>query len=405
MKSKISSQKEDSLTIIFEDLMSRFILNVPESEISTTDRVCFQIEQAYWFYEDFLRESMSNRSEFVNQEGKTLHEAEIRSSLIPAGSVDQVQPNYSDVSLPHMNLKKFVGEMFVRCPLLRDFLHNTSLEQIYSQFIHYKMNVPVCGAILLNQSLDKVLLVRGWNSKGTWTFPKGKMNQGETEMECAQREVWEEIGFDVASLLQPKKYIELYLHGGEQRNRMYIIAGLKEDEAMFCPQTRKEIGDIKWHWIDQLPPHYGKNEKSDSYGDSSRYYMVQKFVPELRNKWLKRLKKISDPTTPKDKRAGKPRNHPKTPRNPGQDILELLNSGSKSTSKITKIKKKPRDTEKDDANNDNSIIASLAAALKNTEMPSSTDSSAEAKHTPKKSPKKSNKKTPIVTKILKKNKS
>jgi mRNA-decapping enzyme subunit 2 len=36
-------------------------------------------------------------------------------------------------------------------------------------------NVPVFGAILLNPSLDKCLMVKGWKSGASWGFPKGKV--------------------------------------------------------------------------------------------------------------------------------------------------------------------------------------------------------------------------------------
>jgi hypothetical protein len=35
---------------------SRFIINVPEAELASVERICFQVEQAHWFYEDFIRE-------------------------------------------------------------------------------------------------------------------------------------------------------------------------------------------------------------------------------------------------------------------------------------------------------------------------------------------------------------
>ncbi|KAJ2842071.1 mRNA-decapping enzyme subunit 2, partial [Coemansia erecta] len=41
---------------IMDDLASRFIINVPEEELQEIARICFQIEQAHWFYEDFVRE-------------------------------------------------------------------------------------------------------------------------------------------------------------------------------------------------------------------------------------------------------------------------------------------------------------------------------------------------------------
>lgn len=37
-------------------IFSRFIINVPEAELSSVERICFQVEQAHWFYEDFVRE-------------------------------------------------------------------------------------------------------------------------------------------------------------------------------------------------------------------------------------------------------------------------------------------------------------------------------------------------------------
>lgn len=51
-------------------------------------------------------------------------------------------------------------------------------------------------------------------------------------------QVLEETGFDVSKLLQKEQYLEMTF--GQQRVRLYIIAGVKED-ASFAPQTKKEI--------------------------------------------------------------------------------------------------------------------------------------------------------------------
>lgn len=51
-------------------------------------------------------------------------------------------------------------------------------------------------------------------------------------------QVLEETGFDVSKLLQKDQFIEITF--GEQRVRLYIIAGVKEDTS-FAPQTKKEI--------------------------------------------------------------------------------------------------------------------------------------------------------------------
>lgn len=39
---------------ILDDLASRFIINVPDMELSNLIRICFQIELAHWFYLDFF---------------------------------------------------------------------------------------------------------------------------------------------------------------------------------------------------------------------------------------------------------------------------------------------------------------------------------------------------------------
>lgn len=101
-----------------ESHLSRFIINVPESEIATTDRICFQIEQAHWFYEDFSREM--------------------------------------DPTLPGFTLKRFAGEMFQRCPLLQEFMVDQDVAAIYASFVAYKTHVPVCGCLILNERMDKV---------------------------------------------------------------------------------------------------------------------------------------------------------------------------------------------------------------------------------------------------------
>lgn len=50
--------------------------------------------------------------------------------------------------------------------------------------------------------------------------------------------VHEETGFDVAKLLNKDEYIEVIF--GQQRVRLYIVAGVREDTA-FAPLTKKEI--------------------------------------------------------------------------------------------------------------------------------------------------------------------
>ena len=59
-----------------------------------------------------------------------------------------------------------------------------------------------CGAIVYRKhhGNTEILLIKHINS-GHWSFPKGHMEQGESETETALREIKEETGLDV--LLDP----------------------------------------------------------------------------------------------------------------------------------------------------------------------------------------------------------
>jgi mRNA-decapping enzyme subunit 2 len=44
------------LVDVLDDLVSRFVLNCPEEEKTSFERFFFQIEAAFWFYDDHYRE-------------------------------------------------------------------------------------------------------------------------------------------------------------------------------------------------------------------------------------------------------------------------------------------------------------------------------------------------------------
>ena len=90
-------------------------------------------------------------------------------------------------TLPSMPVKRFTQLMFRACPMLREFAKNH--EEAFERFMKYKLNVPVCGAIILNPTIDKCLLVKGWKTSSGWGFPKGKINETEPTLDCAIREV------------------------------------------------------------------------------------------------------------------------------------------------------------------------------------------------------------------------
>ncbi|KAJ9660887.1 mRNA-decapping enzyme subunit 2 [Coniosporium apollinis] len=247
-----------------DDLCVRFIINLPHEELESVERICFQVEEAQWFYEDFIRPL--------------------------------------DPSLPSLNLKKFCLLIFQHCPLLSAFSedHHTAA---YSEFLAYKTRVPVRGAIMLNDAMDQVVLVKGWKKGARWSFPRGKINKGEDDLDCAVREVYEETGFELreAGLVKDEsemKYIEVSMR--EQHMRLYVFRGVPLD-AHFEPRTRKEISAIKWYKLSELPTL--KKQKHTQHQDGTgedalkdnMFYMVAPFLGPLKN-WIKQQLKIDRAT-------------------------------------------------------------------------------------------------------------
>ncbi|XP_078689771.1 m7GpppN-mRNA hydrolase-like isoform X2 [Branchiostoma floridae x Branchiostoma belcheri] len=242
-------------TDVLDDLCSRFIINIPSEERDDLIRVCFQIELAHWFYLDFFR---------------------------------QERPE-----LPSCGMRDFSSIIFKHCPFLNE--HVDTVDKIMAEWRSYKMSVPTYGGILLDESLENVLLVQGYLAKASWGFPKGKVNKDEPEDTCAIREVLEETSFDITPLLDPEAYIEHRMN--EQLVRLYIVAGVSM-ETDFKPKTRKEIKCLKWFRVEDLPAHKKDTTPKTNLGLSpNNFFMVMPFIKTLR-KWITTRKKAGSSLPP-----------------------------------------------------------------------------------------------------------
>lgn len=115
----------------------------------------------------------------------------------------------------------------------------------------YREECPRSGVAILNPSMDKVLLVRGWGKEGKWGFPKGRMEFGETAIETGIREVKEEIGLDISCLLN---YKCSYTNGKVFKApfHLYVVPNIPED-TKFAPCVKSEISAIAWVPIKDVP--------------------------------------------------------------------------------------------------------------------------------------------------------
>lgn len=105
-----------------------------------------------------------------------------------------------------------------------------------------------CGGIVYRKyhGNTEILLIKHINS-GHWSFPKGHVEQGETEIQTAKREIKEETGMDV--MVDPT-FRELVTYSPKkdtQKVVVYFIAKAKKGSPV--PQEN-EIAEVKWVEID-----------------------------------------------------------------------------------------------------------------------------------------------------------
>ena len=151
---------------------------------------------------------------------------------------------------------------------------------------------------MLNQQMESVVLVKGWKKGANWSFPRGKINKDEPDLDCAVREVYEETGYDIkaAGLVgneEDTKHIEVTMR--EQHMRLYVFRGVPMD-THFEPRTRKEISKIEWYKLSDLPTIRKKKQQPEGKSEdlavnANRFYMVAPFLVPLK-KWISIQRKL-----------------------------------------------------------------------------------------------------------------
>lgn len=275
---------DETLERCLEDLLVRFVLNCPEEDLSSIERVLFQIEEAHWFYQDFLR------------------------TLNPL--------------LPSMKMKLFTNKLIEQCPLVWKW---GDPSEALSQFGKYKSTIPVRGCALLNPSMTKILLVKGIESP-SWGFPRGKISKDESDVDCALRELDEETGFDASNLIQEDVFVERTIKG--KNYKIFIIKGVPEDYN-FAPKVRYEISEIRWMDIKYL---------TKAIKTTNNFYLVGSMIKSI-VAYINGVKKGEDEDELKKLATAQLKkilgiNSSSSPENetsdPGRELLALLKSVGQS---------------------------------------------------------------------------
>lgn len=97
-----------------------------------------------------------------------------------------------------------------------------------------------CGCIVIDD--DKVLLVK--QNDGHTAFPKGHIEKGETEEECAIRETFEETGLKV-KILNGYRYTQTYFVKKDVLKEVVYFLATKESGTL-CKQE-EEINSLGFY--------------------------------------------------------------------------------------------------------------------------------------------------------------
>lgn len=117
-------------------------------------------------------------------------------------------------------------------------------------------DIKSCGVLVVRgDPIEQFLLMR---HADRWDLPKGHVDPGETDLECALRELAEETGMTAEDIdLAPDFRFTLQYHvqykrsGGERRLKTLLIylGRLKRDVTVMVTEH------LGYEWFDWAPPH------------------------------------------------------------------------------------------------------------------------------------------------------
>lgn len=101
-----------------------------------------------------------------------------------------------------------------------------------------------CGAIVfyLKDNKEQILLIKHSNS-GHWSFPKGHVEAGETEVETAVREIKEETGVSVNIDTRFREVVTYSPKKDVIKDVIYFFATASDYHTQ---RQEEEVSEVKW---------------------------------------------------------------------------------------------------------------------------------------------------------------
>lgn len=107
-----------------------------------------------------------------------------------------------------------------------------------------------CGAIVfyLKENKEQILLIKHSNS-GHWSFPKGHVEAGETEVETARREILEETGVTANIDTRFREVVTYSPKKDVLKDVIYFFATAENYETQ---KQEEEVSEVIWVDADKV---------------------------------------------------------------------------------------------------------------------------------------------------------
>lgn len=128
-----------------------------------------------------------------------------------------------------------------------------------------------CGAVVIKKENDelKFLIIR--QTDGYWGFPKGHVEENETEEETSIREIKEETNIDVEIDNKFRKVITYSPKEGVIKDVVFFIGKAISDDLKIDPN---ELLEAKWVNNKEAKDYFKYQETIDVYEEALRYLGV-----------------------------------------------------------------------------------------------------------------------------------
>ena len=132
------------------------------------------------------------------------------------------------------------------------FLYH-DLEELLQTLLAPATTIEAGGGVIFNEKNEILLIFR----RGKWDLPKGKLDPGESIIDCALREVIEETGLQNLTLVG-KLTSSLYCYREKEQLFYKQVQWFKmrtSDQHNLTPQLEEDITELKWVNLQELDPY------------------------------------------------------------------------------------------------------------------------------------------------------